>query len=145
MSPKKCIVVIFRHEKFFLTLIQGVKLCTSEKRKFFDFHVNTPNPFPESGSRKRFYASGMRAIYFPHKTTPDRCFQGEIEIFSIFASIHRIHFLNQGQGNVFMLRECAQSIPPIKLPPDGCFQSEKRNFFDFRVNTHFPFPESGSR
>jgi hypothetical protein len=23
---------------------------------FFNFRVNTPNPFPESGSRKRFHA-----------------------------------------------------------------------------------------
>jgi hypothetical protein len=33
----------------------------------FYFRVNTPNPFPESGSRKRFYVSGMRTIDFPHK------------------------------------------------------------------------------
>jgi hypothetical protein len=37
--------------------------CTSEKqRKNFDFRVNTPTSFPESGSRKDFHASGMRAI-----------------------------------------------------------------------------------
>ena len=33
----------------------------------FDFRFNTPNPFPESGPRKRFYASGMRGIGFSHK------------------------------------------------------------------------------
>ena len=33
----------------------------------------------------------------------------------------------------------------IKLPPDGCFPGENRNFFDFRVNTPTSFPESGSR
>ena len=36
----------------------------------FDFRFNTPTPFPESGSRKRFHASGMRGIDFSHKITP---------------------------------------------------------------------------
>jgi hypothetical protein len=42
-------------------------------------------------------------------------FRAKIEIFSIVASIHRIHSLNQGQESIFMLRECAQSISRIKL------------------------------
>jgi hypothetical protein len=37
-----------------------------------------------------------------------------------------IHSLNQGQGSVFMLRECAESISRIKLPP-------QRSFSDFNV------------
>jgi hypothetical protein len=65
--------------------------------------------------------------------------------FSIFASIHQLHSLNQSQDNFCILRECAQSIPRIKLPPDGCFQGENRSFFDFRINTPNPSPESGSR
>jgi hypothetical protein len=36
----------------------------------FDFLFNKPTPFPESGSRKRFHASGMRGIDFSHKITP---------------------------------------------------------------------------
>ena len=38
--------------------------------KIFDFRFNTHIYFPESGSRKHFYASGMRAIDFSHKITP---------------------------------------------------------------------------
>jgi hypothetical protein len=72
-------------------------------------------------------------------------FRAKLEIFLIFASIHRIHSLNQGRDNFFLLKKCAQSIPHIKLPLNGCFQGETRNFFDFRVNTPNPFPESGSR
>jgi hypothetical protein len=37
--------------------------------KMFDFRLNTPTIFPESGSRKRFHASGMRAIDSSHKIT----------------------------------------------------------------------------
>ena len=37
----------------------------------FDFRFNTPTPFPESGSRKRFHASGMRGINFSLKITLD--------------------------------------------------------------------------
>ena len=40
----------------------------------FDFRSNTPTPFPESGSRKRFHASGMRGIDFSHKITPSSVF-----------------------------------------------------------------------
>src|SRR3954470_12723725 len=48
----------------------------------------------------------------------------------IFASIHPPHFPNQGQGSVFMLRECAESISRIKLPL-GIYFLEKfsKNFF----------------
>ena len=54
---------------------------------------------------------------FPRiKLPPSRMISGrKIEKISIFASIHPLHTLNQGQGSVFTLRECAQSIPCIKL------------------------------
>jgi hypothetical protein len=35
-----------------------------------DFRFNTHSYFPESGSRKHFHASGMRAIDFSHDFTP---------------------------------------------------------------------------
>src|SRR4051812_19800236 len=38
--------------------------------KMFDFRFNIPTIFPESGSRKHFHASGVRAIYFSHFFTP---------------------------------------------------------------------------
>ena len=36
--------------------------------------------------------------------------------------------LNQGQGSVFKVRECAQSIPRIKLPLEGHLL---KNFLNF--------------
>ena len=36
----------------------------------FDFRFNIPTPFSESGSRKRFHNSAVRAIDFSHKITP---------------------------------------------------------------------------
>ena len=48
----------------------------------------------------------------------------------IFASIHPPPSLNQGQGSVFTLRECAQSIFRIKLPLEKSFlQKFKKIFF----------------
>ena len=44
-----------------------------------DFRFNTPTPFPESGSRKRFHASGMRGIDFSHKITPRNAFFTKIK------------------------------------------------------------------
>src|SRR3569623_2454873 len=42
--------------------------------KMFDFRFNIPTTFPESESRKRFHASGMRGIDFSHKITPRNVF-----------------------------------------------------------------------
>jgi hypothetical protein len=67
--------------------------------------------YPESGPGKRFQASGMRAIDFSHEITPrNMILREKFENFSIFASYHTSIFLNQGQGSLFTLRECAQSI-----------------------------------
>src|SRR5207253_5600769 len=53
--------------------------------------------------------------------------------------------LNQGQGSVFTVRECAQSIPRLEKPKNRRFSHKNPKMFDFRVNTPTPFPESGSR
>ena len=53
--------------------------------------------------------------------------------------------LNQGQGSVFKVRECAQSILPLEKSYTAGFPAENRTFFDFRFNTPTTFPESGSR
>ena len=51
--------------KRFLDPDSGKELAFSHKNpKMFDFRFNTPTTFPESGPRKRFHASGMRAIDF---------------------------------------------------------------------------------
>ena len=43
--------------------------------------------------------------------------------------------LNQGQGSVFMLRECAQSIPRLEKPKNRRFSHKNSKIFDFRFNT----------
>src|SRR3954454_4810275 len=53
--------------------------------------------------------------------------------------------LNQGQGSVFTVRECAQSIPRLEKPKNRRFSHKNPKMFDFRFNTPTPFPESGSR
>ena len=85
-----------------------------------DFRFNTHSYFPESGSGKRFQAPGMRAIDSPHEiTAKNMILRGKFQIFLIFASIHKPISLNQGQGSVFKVRECAQLISRIKLPLEG--------------------------
>jgi hypothetical protein len=44
--------------------------------------------------------------------------------------------LIQDQESVFKLREGAQSIFRIKLPPENHFRAENLKIFDFRFNTH---------
>jgi hypothetical protein len=84
------------------------------RRKIQNFHIfasiqNTH--FPESESGKHFQASGMRVIDFSHKITPrEMILRQETQNCSIFASIHTTISLNQDQGSIFTLRECAQSI-----------------------------------
>ena len=44
--------------------------------------------------------------------------------------------LNQGQGSIFKIRECAQSIPRIKLPLEGYLL---KFFFGDRAANGTPF------
>ena len=53
--------------------------------------------------------------------------------------------LNQGQGSVFTVRECAQSISRLEKPKNRRFSHKNPKIFDFRFNTPITFPESGSR
>ena len=46
-----------------------------------------------------------------------------------------IPFLNQGQESVFMLRECAQSIPRLEKPKNRRFSHKNPKMFDSRFNT----------
>src|SRR6185437_2600282 len=92
-----------------------------------DFRFNTHSYFPESGSRKRFHASGMRAIDSPHEITPrNMILREKFQNFSIFASIHTSISLNQGQGSIFTLRECAQSIFRLEITLKSRFLEENR-------------------
>jgi hypothetical protein len=46
-----------------------------------------------------------------------------------------IPYLNQGQGSVFKVRECAQSIPRLEKPKNWRFSHKNPKIFDFRFNT----------
>ena len=63
----------------------------------------------------------------------------------VFASIHPPLSLNQGQGSIFALRECVQSIPRLEKPKNRRFSHKNPKMFDFRFNTPTTFPESRSR
>ena len=61
----------------------------------------------------------------------------------IFASIHPLPSLNQGQGSVFTLRECAQSIPHLEKPRNRRFSHKNPKMFDFRFITPIPSLNQG--
>src|SRR6478752_5569539 len=91
-----------------------------------NFRFNTHSYFPESGSGKHFQASEMRAIDSPHEITPrNMILREKFQNVSIFASIHTSISLNQDQGNMFTLRECAQSIFRMILPLYWLFWQKK--------------------
>ena len=58
-----------------------------------------------------------------------------------FRLIQTPHSLNQGQGSVFMLRECAESISRIKLPLEGHLL---KKFFYSAIFDTPPLKESAS-
>ncbi len=51
--------------------------------------------------------------------------------------------LNQGQRNVFTVRECAQSIPRLEKPKNRRFSHKNPKMFDFRFNTPIPSLNQG--
>ena len=106
-------------------------MILEENPKFSYFRFNKNTHFPESGTEKPFQASGMRAIDSPHEITPrNKILREKFPNFSIFASIHTSTSLNQGQGSIFTLRECAQSIFHLEITLKSRFLEENRkNFF----------------
>jgi hypothetical protein len=73
----------------------------------------------------------MRAIDSPHKITPRKVIlRQETQNVLIFASINTSISLNQGQGSIFTLRECAQSIFRLEITLKSRFLEEnrKKNF-----------------
>jgi len=48
--------------------------------------------------------------------------------------------LNQGQGSVFMIWECAQSISRLEKPLYSRFPGGKSNFFRFSLQYTHPIP-----
>jgi hypothetical protein len=93
----------------------------------------------------------MRAIDSPHKITPRKVIlRQETQNVSIFASIHTSIFLNQGQGSIFTLRECAQSIFRLEITLKSRFLEENRkkifalkrsSTLIFRVKLNFSLSE----
>ena len=98
-SPTKIDWKIKRHWRSLVMSEAKIDVFKDKKLIFALKHL-----FPESGSRKRFHNSRMRAIDSPHKI--------------------------RGNRVIFTKK---------------FFYWENRKFFDFRVNTPTPFPESESR
>ena len=71
----------------------------------FDFRFNTPTPFLESGSRKRFHASGMRGIDFSHKITPRNVF---------FTKIFKKNFRRTGSDFQPPFKNCIKKVRTSK-------------------------------
>ena len=51
--------------------------------------------------------------------------------------------MKHGQGSVFMLRECAQSITRLEKPKNRRFSHKNPKIFDFRFNTPIPSLNQG--
>ena len=51
--------------------------------------------------------------------------------------------LNQGQGSVFTVWECAQSIPCLEKSKNRRFSHKNPKMFDFRFNTPIPSLNQG--
>src|SRR3569623_1657977 len=65
------------------------------------------------------------------------------KIFTISLQYKTLIFLNQGQGSVFTLRECAQSITRLEKPKNRRFSHKNPKMFDFRFNTPTPSLNQG--
>jgi len=65
------------------------------------------------------------------------------KIFIISLQYKTLISLNQGQGSIFMLRECAKSIPRLEKPKNRRFSHKNPKMFDFRFNTPIPSLNQG--
>src|SRR3569623_224100 len=54
-----------------------------------------------------------------------------------------ISSLNEGQGSVFKVQECAQLIPRLEKPKNRRFSHKNPKMFDFRFNTPAPSLNQG--
>jgi hypothetical protein len=113
------------------------------KAKNTNLHTN----FPELGTEKHFQDLEMRVIDFPHKITPETMiFRRKIQNFHIFASIHKLISLNQGQESIFMRAiDFPHKIISIwiifrifekNFPRENMKKSPNSGFFRY---THFSF------
>ena len=87
---------------------------------------------------------GLLKIDSQHEITPrNMILREKFQNFSIFASIHTSISLNQDQGSIFNLRECAQSIRRLEKPMNRRFSHKNPKMFDFRFNTPIPSLNQG--
>jgi hypothetical protein len=65
------------------------------------------------------------------------------KIFILSLQYKTLIFLNQGQGSIFKLRECAQSILRLEKPKNRRFSHQNLKIFDFCFNTPIPSLNQG--
>ena len=63
----------------------------------------------------------------------------------IFSLQYKHSFPYQGQGSIFKLRECAQSILRLEKPKNRRFSHKNPKMFDFRFNTPTPSLNQGQK
>ena len=81
-------------------------ILRQETQNYSIFALIQNTHFPESGSRKRFQGSGMRAIDSPHEITPQKYdFEGEISKFFDFRFHTHIFFPESGPRKHFHASE----------------------------------------
>ena len=79
------------------------------------------------------YSRNVKMLPWPWFRKIDICIEAKIEKFWNFQYV--LISLNQDQGSIFTLRECAQSILRMKLPPEIWFWG--RNFKIFRFSLQY--------
>ena len=106
----------------------------SENRKILKF-------LPENHISEGSFMRGIDCAYSQSLKTLT-LIQGfkEMSTYWIFALIHTLISLNQDQGSIFKLRECARSIPHMKLPPEICFWERNFKIFRFLLQYTHLFP-----
>ena len=106
-----------------------------------DFRFNTHSYFPESGSRKRFQGSGMRAIDLSHEITPRNMILREKfqKIFDFRFNTH-IYFPDSGLGKRFQASGMRTIDSPHEIIPRNMILRKKFQNFSIFASIHTFFP-----
>ena len=112
-----------------MILIQGIELVYQRKnRKFFS------RPFLWTNFLLIFHIF----LYLDPDSEKNWVFEVKFVVFRNFKNI--IFSVNQAQESIFRIRECAQSIPHIKLPPRNIELSLEKYIFGSQKSTFFGPP-----
>jgi len=107
------------------------------------FRVNPLVRGPSGGQSQKILSDSSS----PYRKTPSlTLIQGKIKkshFQCLKTLVSSIPFLNQGQGSVFTVRECAQSILRLEKPKNRRFSHKNPKMFDFRFNTPIPSLNQG--